>query len=226
VGAGEGSRDGKARMNRLEHWDQVYRTKGPDRVSWFQAEARLSTALIASAVPDRTAAIIDVGGGASTLVDGLLQLGYTNLTVLDIAPSALDLARARLGERGARISWQAGDVLTAPLASQRFDVWHDRAVFHFLTNPADRARYATQVRHAIRPGGVILVATFAEDGPTRCSGLEVQRYSPASLHAEFGDDFSLVRSEREEHITPGGAVQLFTYCVCRYQPTALVPRHG
>ena len=202
-------------MDRHEHWEQVYRTKGPDQVSWFQAEARLSRELIVGAVPDRTASIIDIGAGASTLVDGLLGAGYRNLTVIDLSSAALELTKARLGPAADDVTWQAADILSAELPAQAFDVWHDRAVFHFLTDASDRARYVAQVRHAVRPGGIVLVATFAEDGPLRCSGLEVARYSPDALHAEFGDAFALLASHRELHTTPSGATQAFTYCVCR-----------
>jgi len=202
-------------MDRHEHWETVYRTKGPDQVSWFQAEARLSRELITRAAPDRTAAIIDIGAGASTLVDGLISAGYQQLTVVDISAAALELAKTRLGAAAAPVTWQAADVLAAEFPAQGFDVWHDRAVFHFLTAPEDRARYVAQVRHAVRPGGIVLVATFAEDGPLKCSGLEVARYAPDALHAEFGEGFALVESHRELHTTPSGATQAFTYCVCR-----------
>lgn len=202
-------------MERHEHWEQVYRTKGPDQVSWFQAEARLSRELIAGAAPNRSAAIIDIGAGASTLVDGLLGVGYRDITVVDISEAALEIAKARLGHAADAVTWRAADVLTADFPAQAFDVWHDRAVFHFLTAATDRARYVAQVRHAVRPGGIVLVATFAEDGPLRCSGLEVARYAPDALHAQFGDDFTLIGSHRELHTTPSGATQAFTYCVCR-----------
>lgn len=132
-------------MSRADHWENVYRTKGPDQVSWFQAEARLSRHVIESLSPERSSAIIDIGAGASTLVDGLLDAGYGNMTVLDLSPAALQLARERLGPRAARVEWQAADVLEAALPAQAFDVWHDRAVFHFLTVDADRRRYVGQV---------------------------------------------------------------------------------
>ena len=202
-------------MERSAHWEQVYRTKGPDQVSWFQAEAQLSRRLIERVAPDRAAPVIDIGAGASTLVDGLLASGYDNLTVLDLSVSALALTQQRLGHASEMVHWQAADVLSAAFAEGAYSVWHDRAVFHFLTDPADRARYVAQVRRAVRPRGHVLVATFAEDGPSRCSGLAVARYSPASLHAEFGASFDLVESHRELHTTPAGAQQAFTYCVCR-----------
>lgn len=206
-------------MSRAEHWEHVYQTMGSDQVSWFQAEARLSRQLIETLAPARSSAIIDIGGGASTLVDGLLGAGCGALTVLDLSPAALLLARERLGARATRVEWQAADVLEAPVPTHAFDVWHDRAVFHFLTADVDRRRYVEQVQRAVRPGGLVLVATFAKDGPFRCSGLDVARYSPTQLHAEFGAPFALLESHRELHTTPSGAAQAFTYCACRVRTT-------
>ena len=206
-------------MDPQAHWEDIYRTKDLTELSWQQPEAGLSLALIEELAPDRTAAVIDVGGGTSPLVDGLVAAGYRDVTVLDLAASALARAQARLGpERAGQVSWLAADVCAAPLASGRYDMWHDRAVFHFLTAPAARAAYVRQVRHAVRPGGLVLVATFAEDGPARCSGLPVARYSAAALHGAFGEDFALLRQLREVHHTPWGAPQPFTYCLCRYSP--------
>ncbi len=207
-------------MDPKTHWDDVYRTKRPDQVSWFESEATLSLALIQRVAPDRASTIVDVGGGAATLVDGLLNAGYSRITVLDLSAAALGQAQHRLAERAEAVSWRDADVLTAELPANAFDVWHDRAVFHFLVNATDRVRYVSQVRHALRPGAYALVATFAEDGPTRCSGLEVARYSPDALHTEFGADFRLVVSQRQMHLTPWGARQAFTYCLCRYEPHA------
>ena len=200
------------------HWEKVYREKNPTQVSWFQADARISRELIELASPDRSGAILDVGGGASTLVDGLLDGGYTQVTVLDISGAGLEIAQKRLGTVAARVTWIEADILRADLVPQSVDVWHDRAVFHFLTVAVDRARYIAQVRRVLRPGGHVLLATFAEDGPTRCSGLDVVRYSPAHLQREFGDDFHMVESRREEHRTPSNAIQLFTWCLIRYEP--------
>lgn len=205
-------------MDLKSHWERVYRTKGPDQVSWFQPEPTLSLRLIQQVAPSRDSAIIDVGAGASTLVDGLVAAGYGRITVLDLSPAALAQAQQRLPHATDSVVWQEADVLTAELPAAEFDVWHDRAVFHFLTLAAQRARYVAQVRHAVRPGGYALVATFAEDGPTRCSGLNVARYSPNALHSEFGPAFRLVESRREEHNTPWGTRQAFTYCLCRYEP--------
>jgi len=200
--------------DRKEHWETVYRTKRPDEVSWFQAEATLSLRLIEELVTDRAAPIIDVGGGASVLVSQLDAAGYRDLTVLDLSAAAIAASQARMGVRGAGVQWIAADILDADLPAAHYQFWHDRAVFHFLTEPALRARYAAQARRALAPGGYLLLATFAEDGPTRCSGLDVVRYSPAALHAEFGVGFSFVDAHREEHQTPTGGLQAFTYCVC------------
>ena len=203
-------------MDLKEHWDAVYRAKRPTEVSWYQAEAALSTRLIQQVVATPDAPIIDVGGGASVLVAELAAAGHTDLTVLDLSGAAIAAGRARLGAAAERIRWIEGNILSATLPAGGFAFWHDRAVFHFLTNSADRARYVAQVRRAVEPGGHVLVATFAEDGPTRCSGLEVVRYSPAGLHPQFGPEFTFVRAEREEHHTPSGGVQAFTYCLCRH----------
>ncbi|CAG0934028.1 hypothetical protein PLCT1_02562 [Planctomycetaceae bacterium] len=205
-------------MDAKEHWQAVYQAKGPDQLSWFQAEARVSRDLIARLAPERDARILDVGAGSSTLVDGLLASGYRHLTVLDLSPAALSQARQRLGQAAGSVDWREADVLSASFDEGTFDVWHDRAVFHFLTDPADRVRYVDQVRRAVHPDGFVLIATFAEDGPTRCSGLDVRRYSATELHGEFGADFQVVASQREDHVTPWGAVQAFMYCACRYRP--------
>lgn len=197
------------------HWERIYRTKAPTELSWYQPEPHLSVDLIRGVAPDLDAPVIDVGGGASTLIDRLLDAGYRDLTVLDLAPSALAVARQRLGERAGLVTWVADNVLDAPLPSARYAVWHDRAVFHFLTNPSDRARYVAQARRAIRPGGHAMVASFSLEGPPKCSGLDVMRYSPEGMHAEFGEGFRLLRSVREDHPTPTGAIQAFVYCLCR-----------
>jgi SAM-dependent methyltransferase len=202
-------------MSSHEHWERVYRSKSASDVSWYQAEATLSLELVRRAAPDLDAPIIDVGGGASTLVDGLLDAGYRNITVLDISAAALDVARARLGERASRVKWIVSDVLDAPLASGAFAVWHDRAVFHFLTERRDRERYVARAHDAVRAGGHVIVASFAAEGPERCSGLDVMRYSPEAMHAQFGGDFELLDSFGEEHHTPAGATQQFVYCLCR-----------
>jgi SAM-dependent methyltransferase len=202
-------------MDPKKHWEKIYQTKDVHTVSWFQSEAAESLDLITRFVPDRSAPIIDVGGGASVLVDDLLESGYTDITVLDIAESALEISRQRLGRDAAKVKWVAADARDAPLGELAYVVWHDRAVFHFLTDPADRQSYVAQVLRAVRPGGYVLIATFAEDGPATCSGLPVVRYSAESLHSEFGSAFRVVTSAHEDHHTPAGREQAFLYCLCR-----------
>jgi ubiquinone/menaquinone biosynthesis C-methylase UbiE len=199
-------------MPSKEHWERVYYTKATDAVSWFQEHADCSLRLIGGAGISQTAAIIDIGGGASTLVDDLLAKDFSNLTVLDLSVAALEAAQSRLGARADQVRWMEADITKARLEDASFDLWHDRAVFHFLTAAGDRSAYLDNVIRAVKAGGHVVVATFAEDGPTRCSGLPVMRYSAAELHAEFGERFTLVRHEKEAHRTPFGSLQRFTYC--------------
>ena len=196
------------------HWNAVYQRKRADEVSWYQPHAERSLALIEAIAAGRPTRVIDVGGGASTLVDDLLARPGFDVTVLDIAPAALEVARTRLGSLAASVHWRVGDVTTVALPEQAYDLWHDRAVFHFLTDPAQRAAYVAQVRHAVRPGGHVIVAAFAPDGPAQCSGLPVVRYAPQALHAQFGGAFELVEHLDEVHRTPSGALQHFVYCHC------------
>lgn len=197
------------------HWEKVYGTRAIDAVSWYQEHAERSLDLIRKLGIGKDEPIIDVGGGASVLVDDLLADGYADLTVLDLSGAALAAARTRLGARAASVHWIEGDVTRAELPQARYALWHDRAVFHFLTTPELRDAYVRQVLHAVRPGGHVIVATFAEDGPTECSGLPVMRYDADGLHGEFGAPFELLGHEREEHVTPAGRVQSFLYCFCR-----------
>jgi ubiquinone/menaquinone biosynthesis C-methylase UbiE len=206
------------------HWEQVYREKQADELSWFQAEARLSLFLIQEAVPELESTIIDVGGGASTLADGLVAAGYRHMTVLDVSGEALRVSQERLDDRAVMVEWIEADLLTTTLPEAAYDLWHDRAVFHFLTSEDDRRQYVRQARHAVRDNGYVLVATFAEDGPTKCSGLDVVRYSPEALQSEFGGDFRVVKSAKEEHKTPRGATQSFTYCLCQLVPHEAEPQ--
>ena len=202
-------------MQPKNHWEHVYSTKKTESVSWFQEHAEQSMRLIRATGVPYSAGIIDVGGGASTLVDDLLSSGYCAVSVLDLAAAALSVAKARLGERASEVQWTEGDITKVLLPVHAFDVWHDRAVFHFLTSKEDREAYVDTVLRSVKPGGHVIVATFAEDGPIQCSGLPVMRYGPSELHAEFGSPFSLVQHEREEHHTPFGTVQKFVYCYCR-----------
>ena len=198
-----------------EHWEAVYTSKATDEVSWFQPHARLSLDLIGTAAADKDAGIIDVGGGASTLVDDLLAEGYRDLTVLDLSAAALHAARRRLGMQESKVRWIEADITEVDLPRKRYDVWHDRAVFHFLTTARQRDAYVRTVFNAVKPGGHVIVATFAEDGPLQCSGLPVMRYRADELHDEFGDAFTLLKHQKEEHHTPSGKVQQFVYCYCR-----------
>ncbi|NBW75833.1 MAG: class I SAM-dependent methyltransferase [Sphingomonadaceae bacterium] len=202
-------------MEPKSHWEHVYTTKSADRVSWFQEHADRSLRLIWEVARDRAASIIDVGGGASTLADDLLADGYSAVTVLDLSEAALEKAKRRIGAEAERATWLASDILSVDLPRHHFDVWHDRAVFHFLTKQQERDAYVEAALKAVKPGGFVIVATFAEDGPTECSGLPVRRYSAAELHAEFGAPFALLRHEKEAHATPFGTVQQFVYCMCR-----------
>ena len=200
-------------MNRKEHWERVYRDKAADQVSWYQADPAVSLRLIREALPDPAGAIIDVGGGASTLAGLLVDAGYRRVSVVDLSGAALAAARVRMGPAADSVDWIEADALALPLSPGAFDLWHDRAVFHFLTSPADRRGYVAQVTRTLKPGGLVLIATFAPDGPLRCSGLDTVRYGPESLQAELGPDFSLLKHVREEHLTPDGRVQPFTYCL-------------
>ncbi len=199
-------------MNRKKHWETVYETKAPTEFSWYQLHPSKSLQLIKETAADRKASIIDVGGGASTLVDHLLEVGFANLTVFDLSAKALATSKQRLGKQAERVNWVEGDVTNALLPEASYDIWHDRAAFHFLTDEQDREQYRKGLARALRPKGSLIVATFASDGPERCSGLDVVRYSVKSLQQEFGDDFQLMDSAEEKHQTPFGKEQKFIYC--------------
>jgi SAM-dependent methyltransferase len=205
-------------MNTRQHWENVYATKPIDRVSWFQPHAGRSLQRIRDTGVAKSAPIVDIGGGASVLVDDLLADGYSNVSVLDISANALAHARRRLGGRAAEVRWIESDVLEAALPERSFEIWHDRAAFHFLTSAQDRSTYRRAASHALRPGGYLLLATFASDGPERCSGLPVVRYDGPALHAELGEDFELVHHETESHRTPSGTEQRFLLATFRKIP--------
>lgn len=198
-----------------QHWDHVYATKASTEVSWFQPHALSSLRLIHKVAPDRSSRIIDVGAGASMLVDDLLESGYRRVSVLDITAKALAISQARLGKQAESIEWIVGDVTSMTFPTAAYDVWHDRAVFHFLTHEEDRHRYVEHVWRSVRPGGFVIVATFGPNGPLQCSNLDVCRYAPEALHEEFGLGFELLGHETEQHQTPAGKMQEFMYCYCR-----------
>lgn len=204
-------------MTGKTHWDHVYQTKAVDEVSWYRPHLEVSLRLIADAAPAASSAVIDVGGGEATLVDDLVGRGYSDVTVLDISPAAIDVAKGRLGPAGASVHWITGDITAVDLEAARYDVWHDRAVFHFLTSADDRAAYVRQVARSVQLGGHVIVATFGLDGPDKCSGLDVVRYDAENLHGEFGPKFRLLDSITELHETPWGTPQQFMYCFCRME---------
>ncbi|MBL0029813.1 MAG: class I SAM-dependent methyltransferase [Rhodanobacteraceae bacterium] len=200
-------------MEQQSHWQQVYATKATDAVSWYRPHLDRSLAFIDALGLDRDAPILDVGAGASTLVDDLLARGFRELTLNDLADTALALARQRLASSplALNVRYRVGDITTLDLPDAHVALWHDRAVFHFLTEPAQRAAYVAQAAHTLRPGGHLLIATFAADGPERCSGLPVQRYDADTLAAEFAPHFTRIGDAREQHPTPFGTTQSFQY---------------
>ena len=202
-------------MTEQQHWDAVYGKQAADRVSWYCPHLDRSLAFIDGAGLPKDAAIIDVGGGASTLVDDLLDRGYTNVTVLDLSAAAIAGAQHRLGARAPHVTWCVADITRAALREHHYDFWHDRAVFHFLLDDEARQRYVAAASHAIKPGGHIVVATFGPQGPERCSGLEVVRYAADQIRSEFGTRFEKISSCEEVHHTPWGSEQEFVYCYCK-----------
>jgi ubiquinone/menaquinone biosynthesis C-methylase UbiE len=200
-------------MNAKAHWETVYETKPSDTVSWYEATPTRSMALLDEAGLNTTSAVLDVGGGDSMLVSALVARGVQHVSVLDLSGAALRRAQARLGDAAAAVTWIEGDITTVELPAAGYDFWHDRAVFHFLTTEADRANYVATASRAIRAGGTLIIATFALDGPPRCSGLDVARYSPEQLAAVFRPAFAPVQTSAFVHHTPGGAEQRFSVAV-------------
>ena len=201
-------------VSRKSHWDNVYTTKSETEVSWFQEDPAPSLELIALAGLSKGASIIDVGGGASRLVDILVERNLGPVTVLDVSAAALDAARKRLGSRAADVQWVTADI-TAWEPTQTYDLWHDRAAFHFLTDPADQSAYVERLKKAVRRGGHVVIGTFALDGPEKCSGLPIVRHDAASLSNILGTDFKLIDARRHDHVTPWGAVQKFQFSTFR-----------
>ncbi len=196
-----------------EHWESIYQTKKPNEVSWYQDKPNTSLKLIAGTDLDKNAGIIDIGAGDSKLVDNLLDIGFRNITVLDISSTALEKAKKRLGNRADAVKWVVSDLREFE-TSDRYDIWHDRAVLHFLTAEEDINKYAEVIRRFLKPNGYLILSTFSENGPKRCSGLDIKQYSEDSVKELFSN-FEHVKSFEEEHLTPLGASQIFIYSIFR-----------
>jgi len=203
-------------MDTRSHWEQVYATKDLRRVSWFRPHLERSLELIERSAPERVASILDVGSGESTLVDDLLGLGYRKITALEISRTALEATKVRLGKAGLGVRWICGDVTETVLPEGVYDVWHDRAVFHFLTEAGQRQAYVERVKSALKPGGSVILSTFGPEGPERCSGLSTMRYDAQGLGRELGARFRLVESSLDLHETPAGGAQQFLCCWYRF----------
>lgn len=199
-------------MTRREHWEKVYATTPPNKVGWYKTHLETSLNWIKALPLDKDANIIDVGGGCSTLVDDLLRNGYRSITVTDLSQTALTLTKMRLGEKAASISWLEGDVTSMDLPAARYDLWHDRAVFHFLIEPEQRQRYVSNLVRGLKSAGHLIMATFSPEAPPKCSGLPVERYSADKLGAVLGSEFLLKKEKKELHTTPGGVEQMYLYC--------------
>lgn len=200
--------------DRKEHWEKIYNTKDFEETSWYQEKPETSLNIIESLGLSRDASIIDVGGGNSHLVDHLLKLGYKSLSVLDISEKAIKKARERLGEKAEEVNWFISDITKAEF-NQEFDVWHDRAAFHFLTNARDIETYITKLNSSLKPGGYFILGTFSENGPDKCSGIEIKKYSSEDMRKQFERDFEIVRLENLDHKTPWDATQNFTFGLFR-----------
>jgi len=204
-------------MDVKAYWEKVYKTKAPDTASWYLPHLKMSLALIERARAGLSSSIIDVGGGESTLADDLVSRGYQNVTVLDISETAVNVSKQCMGEAADHVHWLVADVLATELEPLAYDVWHDRAVFQFLTTMEQRLAYVQSAARSVKRGGHVIVSTFGPEGPRKCSGLEVMRYDADSLHDQFGARFRLIESSQELHETPQGATQQFLYCYCRVE---------
>ncbi len=199
-------------MNHNKHWEQTYSSNQTEALGWYTPHLQTSLSWIQELGLDANAPIIDVGGGASTLVDDLLEAGQRSITVLDISDKALSLARARLGEKAKLVKWLEGNITSLDLPTQYYELWHDRAVFHFLTEPEQQQKYRERLLNALKPGGHLIIGTFTTEAPPKCSGLPVQRYNQEQLENTLGGEFELMRHNKELHITPGGVEQMYLYC--------------
>jgi len=199
-------------MNSETHWRTVFESRPSTAVSWYQPHLEVSLGMISRTGVKQECRLLDVGGGDSTLVDDLVQRGFSGVTVLDIATSAIGRVKQRLGEASLGVVWKTGDILLTPLPDRHFDLWHDRAVFHFFVEVQSRQEYVSKASKAIKSNGHLIIATFASDGPDRCSSLPTMRYTPSGLAEEFKEDFTLIESQPESHMTPQGKEQRFIYC--------------
>ena len=200
-------------MDKKAHWEQVYGSKAPDAVSWYAPHLETSLKLIHQAEVNKNAAIIDIGGGESTLVDDLITEGYQNISVLDISQKAIDVSKERIGNPANKVDWHCSDITQATLPQNYFDVWHDRAVFHFLTEEAQRVKYVEQVKRSVKKGGHVIMSTFGPKGPEKCSELDVVRYDTENLHEQLGNSFEMISNSIEIHRTPTNISQQFIYCL-------------
>ena len=199
-------------MSQKDHWEQVYTTKPSEKLGWYEPHLQTSLSWIKGLSLAVDAPIIDVGGGASTLVDDLLDAGYRSITILDISEKALSSVKARLGKKAELVTWLDGDITLVDLPTHYYELWHDRAVFHFLTVLEQQRQYRDNLLKALKPGGHLIIGTFAPEAPPTCSGLPVQRYNPEQLENTLGGEFELKRHYKELHITPGGVEQMYLYC--------------
>ena len=197
--------------NRKQHWENVFETKGPKEVSWFQEYPKTSIDYLLGLNLPKTANIIDIGGGDSNLVDALLEKGYKNLWVLDISAAALEKTKKRLGEKAKGVNWIVSDIITFE-SHVKFDFWHDRAAFHFLTDELSISKYISIVEKAIKQHGDFLLGTFSEDGPLKCSGLEIKKYSEEDMKSTFSHSFAAISCYTENHLTPFNTIQNFRFC--------------
>lgn len=204
-------------MDHKEHWEDVYSSRPTDRLGWHKPRLQTSLEWIRSLELPPHAPIIDVGGGASTLIDDLLADGFSAVTVLDISDAALSLLRERLGSDAQKVSWLNGDITSVELPAGHFELWHDRAAFHFLTEPLQQQQYRQKLLQALKPGGHLIIGAFAPEAPSKCSGLPVQRYDHARLAETLGHELELIRHHKEMHVTPGGVEQMYLYCQFRRQ---------
>ena len=205
-------------LDKQEHWNSIYASKQEEELGWYEPELKISFSLLTGSAPDKQTPVIDIGGGTSTLVDDLVEEGYEDVTVLDISEEALSKAKTRLGSKSGNVTWISGDMTSVTLPENRFTIWHDRAVFHFLTTPEERRKYMDNLRHALRPGGTAIIATFTPEAPAICSGLPVERYTPEKLQAVLGDEFTLNHHQKDLHITPSGVEQMYLYTQFSFHP--------